>query len=56
ELIESGLMYEDMASEMFRQWDRDGDGTLDKYEFQGRVAGKAVAGRWAKGHRCDGVE
>jgi len=33
ELIESGLMYEDMASEMFRQWDRDGDGTLDKYEF-----------------------
>jgi hypothetical protein len=33
ELIESGLMYEDMATEMFRDWDRSGDGQLDKYEF-----------------------
>merc|ERR1740121_1387235 len=33
ELVENGLMYEDMATDIFRDWDRDGDGTLDRYEF-----------------------
>jgi len=33
EFVEGGLMYEDMASDMFRDWDTNGDGTMDKFEF-----------------------